>query len=926
MTQNGAGPDHSSTEAISNRAGESSSMASASPPRSRWWRYLLVGTGISLVMMATLAYFLPQLLKPALNRWTPDALAWLADIDGDIHIRHWDWKRLDIDSARLTLDDGTEIRLGKLALQFAPEQWLNTVHRSWIQSLTLDTLDVTLQQSGERVAVLTAQQAGSAAKRRLESSVLKVPDLLGLLQLPVDRVVIRTINIQHQLAVAHLSAELTPEHWHLGGDVELTDVGHPWQLELQLHQRGDWILQLADGEQLLMQSFAAISQADRNTRIEFRQQWQADQLQQRFSALRDVPDLLTDVTLNGVLELKPILKIPDDVVLQAELIAHTRPGQLMPDWRWQSGTLRVELDKPDPGSQWSLTLATQELKMDLRTDPVRRVKQLSGDLIAQCAPAFELCELSGRLPLLISGSESLNLVLNPSLLLKHPAAPELLQASGDISLDIKARIPLPEDQGSGNMTLHTQGKLALEAGLNSGTVTSKGLPLIAKIPTIQGWKIGALRGIWGRGLSLNWEQRRTGFGLNANPVMLDLQPVQLNKEDIQLNISQSELSCVPGLRLMECDLELGLLPSRAGEWPLPDVRIQAHTGLNLTDMALDMQIKLTAARQQLKLRGFLQHELASGTGALQWHLQQARLNWNNMGLAELIELTSVQLLGGQVSGQGWIDWSLNDGMIKPDIMLRGDDISLIYNDSIAADHWSLMLSMQPSLTPLANDQDSGVEWVVDAQLAGESLNVGVELTDMLARSRLRILPDWYELNLYEIHMNLLGGQIQVPAARYDSRKEYNAFGVELYRIQLKELAALEPNAGVKATGILDGVLPVVLTKDGPTVPGGNLFARPPGGVLRYNTATSASLKQTDPTVGLAMQALENFHYTELGSGIQYQADGALNLALRFQGANPDFFDGQSTHLNVNLDYNLLDLLESLRVANDVISRLEDKYQ
>ena len=60
--------------------------------------------------------------------------------------------------------------------------------------------------------------------------------------------------------------------------------------------------------------------------------------------------------------------------------------------------------------------------------------------------------------------------------------------------------------------------------------------------------------------------------------------------------------------------------------------------------------------------------------------------------------------------------------------------------------------------------------------------------------------------------------------------------------------------------------------------------------------------------------------------MRYQPDGQLNLSLQFEGKNPDFFDGQKTHLNVNLDYNLLDLLESLRIANDVIEKVEQKYK
>ena len=75
-----------------------------------------------------------------------------------------------------------------------------------------------------------------------------------------------------------------------------------------------------------------------------------------------------------------------------------------------------------------------------------------------------------------------------------------------------------------------------------------------------------------------------------------------------------------------------------------------------------------------------------------------------------------------------------------------------------------------------------------------------------------------------------------------------------------------------------------------------------------------------------MQVLDDFRYDKLQTNVIYQPDGALNLGLQFQGHNPTFFDGQATHLNLNLEYNLLDLLESLRISNDIVQKLENKYQ
>ena len=97
-------------------------------------------------------------------------------------------------------------------------------------------------------------------------------------------------------------------------------------------------------------------------------------------------------------------------------------------------------------------------------------------------------------------------------------------------------------------------------------------------------------------------------------------------------------------------------------------------------------------------------------------------------------------------------------------------------------------------------------------------------------------------------------------------------------------------------------------------------------MVKYLGDTANALSKSNQGTGMAMKLLSDFRYELLQSSVQYQPDGQLNLALKFEGHNPDFFDGQKTLLNVNLEYNLLDLLESLRLSNDVIQKLEDKYQ
>jgi hypothetical protein len=154
----------------------------------------------------------------------------------------------------------------------------------------------------------------------------------------------------------------------------------------------------------------------------------------------------------------------------------------------------------------------------------------------------------------------------------------------------------------------------------------------------------------------------------------------------------------------------------------------------------------------------------------------------------------------------------------------------------------------------------------------------------------------------------------------------NAFGIEIEGIEVEQIAALEAGSGITATGKLDGILPIILLPEGPQVPAGSLYARAPGGIVQFRGATADSLKKSDPSVGLAMQVLNDFRYDKLQNNVTYQPNGELKLGLQFQGYNPTFFDGQATHFNLNLDYNLLDLLESLRISNDIVQKLENKYQ
>lgn len=415
----------------------------------------------------------------------------------------------------------------------------------------------------------------------------------------------------------------------------------------------------------------------------------------------------------------------------------------------------------------------------------------------------------------------------------------------------------------------------------------------------------------------------------------------LEKASLSCNLDWLKLQYSPQLRSKQslsqlplfCDWELKNKLGNWQQWPVPALAFNGQLNLSSFDFniaKLDANMKLTGLSNNLDLTLLAQHNFAGQQqGSAQLYLNNLKLDWKDLGLTEMEALTQVQLLAGSLSAQGWFQWQqyptdiFDDNSLawrwQPDMMLRIDDLTGIYQEITTWEDLDVQLALR---RPFYQD------FRIDSQISALSLHPGIEVSNILARSTTTIKEDLSQalVVIEEVHSNLLGGRINVPLIRFDTSQEVNSFGVEFEGIEIEQLAALEAGSGITATGKLDGVLPVILLPAGPQVPAGSLYARSPGGVVQYRGQTAESLKSSDPSVNLAMQVLDDFRYHTLRTDVTYQPNGELKLGLKFQGHNPTFFDGQETHFNLNLDYNLLDLLESLRISNDIVQKLENKYQ
>ena len=417
--------------------------------------------------------------------------------------------------------------------------------------------------------------------------------------------------------------------------------------------------------------------------------------------------------------------------------------------------------------------------------------------------------------------------------------------------------------------------------------------------------------------------------------------LQLDNAQVSCNLDWLKLQYSPQLRSQQALAQLPLAchwqiqndASHWNQWPVPSLLFKGNidlTSLDLKQAKLTASMKLSGLANSLDLSLLAQHDFSNlQQGSAQLYLNSLKLDWQKMGLIQMAELTQVQLLDGSISAQGWVQWQQFQEDVfddtstawrwQPDLMLRIDDMSGIYQALTTWEDIDVQLAIR---RPFYSD------FRIDSQISALSVNPGINIANVLARSTATIQADLSQalIVIEEVHTDVLGGRINVPLIRFDTRQAVNAFGIEIEGLQVAQIAALEAGSGITASGELDGILPIILLPEGPQVPAGSLFARAPGGIVQFRGATADSLKESDPSVSLAMKVLDDFRYDKLQTNITYQPDGELNLGLQFQGHNPTFFDGQATHFNLNLDYNLLDLLESLRISNDIVQKLENKYQ
>ncbi|MCP4988405.1 MAG: hypothetical protein GY928_20845 [Colwellia sp.] len=165
---------------------------------------------------------------------------------------------------------------------------------------------------------------------------------------------------------------------------------------------------------------------------------------------------------------------------------------------------------------------------------------------------------------------------------------------------------------------------------------------------------------------------------------------------------------------------------------------------------------------------------------------------------------------------------------------------------------------------------------------------------------------------------LLGGRFDVTQAQWPFSKD-QPFEVVLTEIDLEKLLELDQKQGVVVTGRVSGALPIFYDGEHFLIKEGGIHNVGDGLIQVYNNPGVEELKRSSTELKLAFDALDNLHYHHLSSDVSMADDGYMLLVTAIKGRNPDL--DNDVNLNLNLSYDLLGLLESLKITEHFESKV-----
>jgi hypothetical protein len=359
--------------------------------------------------------------------------------------------------------------------------------------------------------------------------------------------------------------------------------------------------------------------------------------------------------------------------------------------------------------------------------------------------------------------------------------------------------------------------------------------------------------------------------------------------------------------------DLRIASIAASGTPPPIVPLSLAGAAEMVGGRLSFTGTIADKAKRINLSITAEHALGAGTGAAT--LKMAPLVFTRGGLqprdiapaagAEIEEVTGRAAIGGTV---GWSNGKLSSKLklLLEDLSFRSPQLDVLGLNSVVE-----IDSLAPFTTRPAQQLSAGL------------VDVGLPLTDLLAAFR---IDPGLQLAIESARLSLAGGAVTLPPVALDLAQPRADLTLAVDHVDVARLLELAQIEGLSATGTLDGRIPIRIETDGLVIRDAMLSANGPG-TLRYAPATTpAALLGGGESVGLALQALSNFQYSDLALTVSRESGGDTVALMQVKGRNPDFYGGHPVEFNLNVSGKLDQILNrglaGYRIPDAIRERLD----
>jgi len=359
------------------------------------------------------------------------------------------------------------------------------------------------------------------------------------------------------------------------------------------------------------------------------------------------------------------------------------------------------------------------------------------------------------------------------------------------------------------------------------------------------------------------------------------------------------------------------LPEVAVTMPGQNVpNLSLKTRFNVSPEKATSRFTLLAKGLPVKVTGTTATDLKKGRTDLTWKMATVSLiGFDNVVRPYAKQLPpELSLLGGRLDHNG--SGSVQGGKLKLRFWNAVNNADAAWGKTILRGlNWQS--SSRYSASGAFSDRGA---------LSIRSLFSGVEVNNIATRYRFRQTPKGTQTVVTEpLSAELLGGDIRVDGFETALQSPDVSTSVTVEQLDVAEILKLEQQEGLSGSGKLSGRFPLRYNAKGVSVNDGHLTA-PDGGVIRFQPdAAVAAYAATNPGLGMALGALENFQYDTLDIKLNYQPDGTALLNTRLKGRNPDWNKGHPVDFTINVEENIPDLMRTLQFADQLTEKLEKRY-